>query len=75
MDVKSKKVNLSTSKYNLSIDPKSKLSKLHLAVVNEDLDKVRKYVQSLQQYEGERDGSSRASGGGSLFRDFRQAHT
>ena len=36
---------VSNCKYKLNIDPKDKLSKLHLAVVNEELDKVRKYVQ------------------------------
>ena len=50
------------TKYDLQSDPKSKTSKLHVAVLNEDIEKVRKYVQGQFEDEGSR---------GSLFKDFR----
>ena len=63
-----------SSKYHIDVNPKGgKASKLHLAVLNEDIEKIRKYVQQTHKSsDGADEGSRiRSSSSGSLFRDFR----
>ena len=64
-----------SSKYHIDIvNPKgSKVSKLHLAVLNEDIEKIRKYVQQTHKSSDAADEGNRirSSSSGSLFRDFR----
>ena len=62
------------SKYHIDVNSKGgKVSKLHLAVLNEDIEKIRKYVQQAHKSSDAAEEGSRirSSSSGSLFRDFR----